>query len=288
MGAWHWNGGNQKSQSEFRDLIDIVSDPSFHPEDIHDTKWNKVFSTLGDGGPDDKEVDGEWLDVDAGWRKKRVEITAPFHQWMTTPGTSQFICDELYHQSLVEVIREQISDPHTIPQIHLEPYKLLWKQSNQHREVKLHGEIYTSEAFREAHDVLQNSLPEPDCNLQRVVVALMFWSDATHLTQFGSSQLWPCYMTMGDKSKYRQCKPSCNLCSHVVYFQKVNKQPVHHESPMLTHLHSYRTNFPTLQPSALAEKGPKGPSLPIAAKSVSTPKWRCFLMTSLLQHGNTV
>jgi len=288
LGAWHWNGGTQKSQSGFKDLIDIVGDPSFHPEDVRNTKWNKVFSTLGDGGPDDEEVDGEWLDVDAGWRKKHVEITVPFHQRMQTPGTTQFICGELYHRSLVEVIRERISDPHTAPQIHLEPYELLWKRSNQHDEVKLHGEVYTSEAFREAHDALQNSPPEPGCNLQRVVVALMFWSDATHLTQFGSSQLWPCYMAMGNESKYRRCKPSCNLCSHVAYFRKVSKGQFCRKSSILTHLGSYQTNSPSLQLNALAEKVPKRPSLPTVAESVSMPKWTCFLTTSLLKHGSTV
>jgi len=221
LGAWHWNDGIQKSQSGFKDLINIVGDPSFNPDDVRHTKWSNVFTTLGGGGPDDEEIDGEWLDVDAGWRKKRVEITVPFHRRMQDPGTSQFICAELYYRSLVEVIRERICDPHNAAQIHLEPYDLLWKRSDQHREVKLHGEIYTSDAFREAHDMLQNSPPEPDCELPRVVVALMFWSDATHLTQFGSSQLWPCYMAIGNESKYRRCKPSCNLCSHIAYFQKV-------------------------------------------------------------------
>jgi hypothetical protein len=49
----------------------------------------------------------------------------------------------------------------------------------------------------------------------------MFWSDATHLTAFGNAKLWPCYMFFGNESKYRRCKPSCNLCSHVAYFQTV-------------------------------------------------------------------
>jgi len=165
LGAWHWNGGLQKSQSEFRNLIDIVGDPSFNPDDVRHTKWNKIFTTLGSGGSDDKDVEGEWLDVDARWRKKRVEITVPFHQRMQNPGTSQFVCGEIHYRSIVEVIRERISDPHTGAQIHLEPYELLWKRSDQHREIRLHGEIYTSDAFREVHDMLQNSPPEPDCHL---------------------------------------------------------------------------------------------------------------------------
>jgi hypothetical protein len=220
LGNWHWNGGPQKSQSEFKALVDIVGSPSFNSEDVRHTKWSAIFTELGDRNLDD--ADGEWLNIDAGWKKTRVEIKVPFHRRMKDPGTSLFVGIELHHRSLVDVIRERISDPHTGAQFHLEPYELLWKPTEQHQEVRIHGEIYTSPAFRDAHDALQCSPPEPNCDLPRVVVALMFWSDATHLTQFGCSQLWPCYLFFGNESKYRRCKPSCNLCSHVAYFQKVS------------------------------------------------------------------
>lgn len=286
LGNWHWNGGLQKSQSEFKELINIVGDPSFNPGDVSSTKWNKVFASLGGGGPDDDGDDGEWLDVDAGWRKKRVEITVPFHTRMQNPGTRQFVCTELYHRSLVEVIRERISDPHTGAQIHLEPYELLWKRSDKHREVKLHGEIYTSEAFREAHAALQSSPPEPNCDLPRVVVALMFWSDATHLTQFGSSQLWPCYMAIGNETKYRRCKPSCNLCSHVAYFQKVSDELTSLLAFCVNPFASFQMNLPTLQPSTLVEKVQENPFSLIVAESASMPKLMFFSTTISLKHGS--
>jgi len=220
LSDWYWNGGVQKSQQSFKELTDIVSDPSFHPDDIRQTKWSEINAKLGNSDADgDAE---EWLDEDAGWKKKRIEITVPFHRRMKTPGSRRYAGVDLYHRSLVQVIKERISDSHTAAQFHMEPYELLWKRTDQHKEVKMHGELYTSEAFHEAHNALQTSPPEPGCDLQRVVVALMFWSDATHLTQFGNSQLWPCYLFIGNESKYRRCKPSCNLCSHVAYFQKVS------------------------------------------------------------------
>ncbi|KAH7905471.1 hypothetical protein BJ138DRAFT_1138264 [Hygrophoropsis aurantiaca] len=46
-------------------------------------------------------------------------------------------------------------------------------------------------------------------------------ADATHLTTLGETQLWPVYLYFGNESKYRQCKPSCNLSNHVPYFQKL-------------------------------------------------------------------
>lgn len=277
LGNWHWNGGLQKSQSEFKDLIDIVGDPLFDPDDVRDTKWTKIFTTLGDKDMDDDEAGGEWSDVvDAGWKKTCVEITVPFHRRMKSPGTCQYVGAELHHRSLVDVIIERISDPHNAPQIHLEPYELLWKRSERHREVKMHGEIYTSDAFREAHNTLQNSPPEPNCDLPRVIVALMFWSDATHLTQFGNAQLWPCYMAIGNESKYRRCKPSCNLCSHVAYFQKVSTWPAWLFVLFLNHPGSYRMNFPTLRPNGLVGKVQKNLFLLIVAGSVFMPKLMCL------------
>ncbi|KAH7917271.1 hypothetical protein BV22DRAFT_1026716, partial [Leucogyrophana mollusca] len=36
-----------------------------------------------------------------------------------------------------------------------------------------------------------------------------------------SSRPTPLYVYFGNESKYRRCKPSCNLCAHVAYFQNL-------------------------------------------------------------------
>jgi hypothetical protein len=220
LGQWYWNGGVHKSQQGFKDLVNIVSDPNFDPNDVRHTKWDKINTILGDNVDDN--VAGEWIDEDAGWKKTRIQISVPFHHRMEDPGPRNFVAAELYHRSLVEVIVERIKDPHTGVHFHMEPFKLLWQPTDQHEEVRMHGEIYTSDAFHQAHNTLQESPGEPNCDLPRVVVALMFWSDSTHLTSFGNSHLWPLYLFIGNESKYRRCKPSCNLCSHIAYFQHVS------------------------------------------------------------------
>ncbi|KAG2073803.1 hypothetical protein BDR04DRAFT_1009628, partial [Suillus decipiens] len=52
-----------------------------------------------------------------------------------------------------------------------------------------------------------------------VIISLMFWSDVMQLTLFGNTKLWPTYMYFGNESKYRHCKPSCNLSNHITYFK---------------------------------------------------------------------
>ena len=219
LGHWYWNGGVQKSQESFKELLDIVADPAFDPLDIRLTKWDKINAILASNEIENEE---EWMDIDAGWKKKRIQIPVPFHKRTEDPGVRNYLGVDLYYRSLVDVIKEKLVNPHDSERFHYEPYEYLWEPSNQYKEIKVHGELYTSQAFLEAHRELQNSPGEPNCDLPRVVAALMFWSDETHLTSFGNTKLWPCYLYFGNESKYRRCKLSCHLCNHVAYFQKVS------------------------------------------------------------------
>ena len=227
LGEWYWNGGRQKSLKEFRSLLDIIGSPEFRPEDIHNTKWHAIDTQLGMNDFDGAHSPGtdnefEWLD-DAGWRKSPITISVPFHKRAKDPGAKDFFVGFLHYRSLTAVIKEKLSNPDDTQFFHYEPFKLLWQRHlAAGQEVRVHGELYTSPAFLEAHRDLQASPNEPGCDLQKVVVALMFLSDVTHLTQFGTAKLWPCYLMFGNDSKYRRCKPTCNLCHHIAYFQAVS------------------------------------------------------------------
>ena len=107
---------------------------------------------------------------------------------------------------------------------HLEPYELRWRRKDmpEKESIRVHGELYGSPAFLEVHEEVQSSAGEPGCTLLRVIVGLMFGLDSTLLMSFGNASLWPCYMYFGNESKYRRCKPNCNLCNHIAYFHKVH------------------------------------------------------------------
>lgn len=219
LGHWYWNGGVQKSHQSFKELIDIVGCPDFDPEDVRNTHWDKINSQLGASAND--EEGEEWEDEDVGWRKTQVTIEVPFSRTTAQPGARPYVAADLYHRPLISVIREKLSNVQDDELFHYEPYQLRWSAPHLQHEVNIQGELYTSPAFMDAHRELQQSPGEPECNLPCAVVALMFWSDATHLTTFGNTKLWPVYMYFGNESKYRRCQPSCNLANHVAYFQKV-------------------------------------------------------------------
>ena len=140
---------------------------------------------------------------------------------MLHPGAKEFDVGILHHRKLVSVIREKITQTSSHPHLHFEPYEMFWQPNEHIKPVRVHGELYTSEAFLETHRQLQESPGEPGCDLQRVVVGLMFASDGTHLTAFSDNKLWPVYLAIGNESKYRRSKPSCEAFEHIAYFETV-------------------------------------------------------------------
>jgi hypothetical protein len=113
-----------------------------------------------------------------------------------------------YHHSLISILEEKVTDPVQAAHFHYDLYELLWRPPHKSQDIKVHGELFTSSAFLDVHRELQESTPEPGCDLPRVVTAYMFWSDATQLSTFGNTKLWPLYVYFGNESKYRRCEPS--------------------------------------------------------------------------------
>jgi hypothetical protein len=224
LGEWYWNDGIKKSQSSFSNLLKIVGHPDFRPEDVARTKWKRINSQLGgdvrDGisdedGWEDERVGGDWIETP-------IKIQVPFHKRSKHSGQQTFEAGKLCHRKLVSVIREKILRPSNHPHHHLEPYELYWQPNPASEPVRVHGELYSSDAFIEAHRDLQNSPGEPGCELPRVVVALMLASDGTDLTTFSSAKLWPVYLAVGNESKDRRSKPSCRAFEHIAYFEQVS------------------------------------------------------------------
>jgi hypothetical protein len=220
LGDWYWNGGAQKSQTSFKDLLSIIGSPDFRPEDVCSTKWDQINDRLGG------EYEEDWIDAEAGWECKPVTIKVPYQTRRGQPtdpeaGPQDYTVTNFHHRNIVSVIKEKLSNPAHDQLFHYEPYELLWQPGDIPDPIRVYGELYTSQAFLDAHRVLQDSPAEPGCDLPRIIVGLMFWSDATHLTSFGDTKIHPLYMCFGNESKYRRGKPTCHLYNHIAYFEKV-------------------------------------------------------------------
>jgi len=151
-----------------------------------------------------------------------VAISAPFPRRSANPGPKDYSVPNFYHRSLISIIRERVLDPNDHHLFHYKPYELRWRRPRNIRDTTVHGELYTSKSFLDAHRKLLESPPMPGCTFPRHIVVLMFWSDATQLTSFGDAKLWPLYVFFGNQTKYKRGQPSAKLCSHVAYFQTVS------------------------------------------------------------------
>ena len=182
--------------------------------------WGIIDAQLSHNQFDGNVLD--WLGEDDGWKCSSIMIFVPFHSQSRSPGAKAYEVNGFYHWSLISIIREKITDLVHGPLIHFEPYELQWHLPHWDHDLKIHGKLFMSTAFLEAHQALQDMPLEPGCDLPCVVAVLMFWSDSTQLIAFGDTKLWPLYVFFGNKSKYRRSQPTNNLCSHVVYFQVVS------------------------------------------------------------------
>ncbi|KAG8728066.1 hypothetical protein FRC10_005364, partial [Ceratobasidium sp. 414] len=72
---------------------------------------------------------------------------------------------------------------------------------------RVYGEAYESQRMLDMHHEVQNLVLDEPCELPRCVAALMIFSDATQLANFGNAKAWPVRVTLGNLSKYERCKP---------------------------------------------------------------------------------
>jgi hypothetical protein len=243
LGEWYWDDSMQKSHKSFDGLLKIVGDPNFKPENVRYTKWKAIDAQLAGTTYHGAGGDEEWLD--AGWETKEIRVSVPFPRHAVHPGPREYTVGTLYYCSIVDVIQEKFSNPSDSQHYHYEPFEVFWNSQEGLPGTRIHGEVYTLPAFLEEHHKIQGlAIRDGWCEYPCHVVALMFASDVTHLTSFGTAYLWPCYMYFSNESKYRRSQPSCRSCSHIAYFQKV---PLHFSSsPSCWNSYSCHPSFQTL------------------------------------------
>jgi len=188
------------------------------------TNWQHVNAQLaGERYGNIKGMDG-WEDEPdtGGWTKTPIKIDIPFHKQTLYPETKEFDAGILHHRKLTSVIWQKLTQPSNHPHLHFEPYELFWQPNDTARPIRVYGELYTSDAFLQAHHEVQNFIGEPGCNLPCIVLGLMFASNGTQLTTFSDAKLWPVYLMFGNESKDRRSKPSCHAFEHVAYLETVH------------------------------------------------------------------
>jgi hypothetical protein len=212
---WLYTGSTQKSESEATRLVkEVISNAEFVPEDLTGFSARRENQRLDDSQGRKAAVpfsDGDWKEIS-------VEIKIPVPKKKAPPR--KFEVHGLHRRSIVEVIRATWGAVASRP-FHLTPFRRIYRDSKG-VETRIYDEVYTSEAFEVAHNCLQKQPPEPGCSLEKVIAGLMFWSDSTHLTNFGTAKVWPLYMYFANLSKYIRAKPNSGACHHMAYIPSVS------------------------------------------------------------------
>ena len=214
---WMNTGSNSKSEGEVNRLVDGVLNASdFRAEDLHN------FSAHRENGRLDTADKTRYLEDSFQATSVTIEVPSGEPNNLSAPRT--YSIPGLHCRKLLSVIKAAFQGPLS-RQFHLTPFSLIHQSPITGEERRVYGELYNSDEFIEEHKRIQNrSLPPPDdptCKLEKVIAALMFWSDATHLANFGTAKLWPIYLFFGNLSKYVRSRPSSGACNHLAYIPPV-------------------------------------------------------------------
>jgi hypothetical protein len=151
----------------------------------------------------------------------------------------EFAIPGFHFRNITSVVKAAFGSP-LADHFHLSPYKLFRKSPVTGEDERIFSELYDSNAFIQAHDDVQRHgcLPPDDlgCTCEKIIAALMFWSDSTHLTDFGTTKIWPIYMFFGNLSKYIRMRPGSGACHHLAYIPTVCATPPHPYGLILTRI----------------------------------------------------
>jgi hypothetical protein len=207
--SWMHSGGSLLSETKVSHLVkDVILADDFDRKDFDNFSVRKNLREL------DMDESGKRVTFPDDWVQTDVTINIPTKARDDDPLT--YTVHGFHYRPLVEVVRAAFGDVQA-GAYHLLPFKRLWKDPLDGHEERIYDELYTSDSWLKAQDEIQRLPKEPACSLERVIAGLMFFSDATHLANFGTAKAWPLYMYFGNLTKYARSSPKSGAC-HLVGF----------------------------------------------------------------------
>ncbi|EIW82688.1 hypothetical protein CONPUDRAFT_151747 [Coniophora puteana RWD-64-598 SS2] len=153
-----------------------------------------------------------------GWQESSIEIPLPFEGRQMQGGelrAPKLTIEGVWHRNIADIVKYAVEDP-IFSTYNTTPFEQRWK-TYDNRDIRIYSEMYSSQTVIDAYNDINTAPRSPGDDLERIVIPLMIWSDATLLTNFGEASLWPVYLFLGNQSKYVRGKPSSQSCHHVAY-----------------------------------------------------------------------
>ena len=233
---WMNTGSSSKSEGDVNRLVsDVLGASDFRVADLHNFNAHRENTRL--------DTADKTTPLGDNFRTTSIAIEVPTGKPGDPSTPRTYSVPGLRYRKLLNVIKAAFQDPLS-QQFHFTPFSLMHRSPTTGKEQRLYGELYNSDEFINEHKRIQNRSPpppdDPQCKLEKVIAALMFWSDSTHLTNFGTAKLWPIYLFFGNLSKYVRSRPSSGACHHLAYIPSVCIQRFTRSAPS----HLYICSFP--------------------------------------------
>ena len=226
--SWYYNGSSIKSYADVDKLIHNV----IRQDDFKSSDFAANFSTAREAERMDKNDERstkshntEYLPFkpEDGWIKASVSIALPCDgvKFKSEEDAPRFVVDEIWYRRPLEVLKLAFSEL-AAEKFHFTPFEEYWKPSNDQPEERIYSETFTADIFNEEYETLRTTSREgPNAQLEPFIAGIQFYSDATHLANFGTASLYPMYMYLGNQSQYLRAKPSEFTAHHIAYIPKV-------------------------------------------------------------------
>lgn len=250
----HWfYSSTTKSAADLQHLVDdVILAPDFDQRDLRkfsakqELRRLDVSDATAQGSPQvptqDTTAGPDFLAGD-GWREGTVKISLPKEQqkFSREADAPTLEIPGIFYRKLTEVIRWAFSEAEHAPDFHISPFTMFWNPDAAGDDCepppnppdpsdpkqppsgeRIYSETYNSDAMIEEHKRVCSEAQEAGCQLETVIASILLWSDATHLTNFGTASLWPIYVFFGNHTKYARSKPSAFAAHHLAYIPSVS------------------------------------------------------------------
>ncbi|TEB22871.1 hypothetical protein FA13DRAFT_1640629 [Coprinellus micaceus] len=207
--SWASTGSQMKSEQEINRLANLLQDVDFNPKELKGLTAQRAA----------KEMEKEDANSSLLSKFKEAVVSIEVPSGSTAIPSRTVNIPGLYYRPLCSLIRSAFAHP-LAAQYHFTPYRLHHTSSQTRKTQRVFSELYDSDVFIEEHDQVQRARNPPDdphCKREKVIAAMMLWSDSTHLANFGTAKLWPVYMALGNLSKYVRSLPNSGALHHVAY-----------------------------------------------------------------------
>ena len=225
--SWFFSGSQSKSLADLDRLVaDVINAPDFDAREFAGFSATKEAKRLDDyKSSPSVSSDAVSFSPSHGWTESNVTLLLPCERknHVRESKAPTFQVSGLFYRDIVNVVTTGFQDAEIFPTLHLTPYKEYRMLGKGNPPERVYGEMYSSDAFFDAWESVQDQCHIAEDGLERVVVALMLWSDSTCLTNFGSASLWPVYLSLGNQSKYIRTKPSTFSNHHLAYMPSVSQ-----------------------------------------------------------------